>query len=33
MEEKIKEIVYFEPFYSYIPENHHIFRKKEIEIK
>ena len=33
MEEKIKEIVlYFEPFVAYIPENHHTFQKKEIEI-
>jgi len=32
-EEKIKEIVlYFEPFVAYIPENHHVFQKKEIEI-
>ena len=32
-EEKIKEIVlYFEPFVAYIPENHHTFQKKEIEI-
>lgn len=33
MEEKIKEIVlYFEPFVAYIPENHHNFQKKEIEV-
>ncbi|MFC5684553.1 LysR substrate-binding domain-containing protein [Flavobacterium sp. MAHUQ-51] len=33
MEEKIKEIVlYFEPFVAYIPESHHHFQKKEIEI-
>jgi|TARA_R110002126_G_scaffold17817_3_gene68947 LysR family hydrogen peroxide-inducible transcriptional activator len=33
LEEKIKEIVlYFEPFVAYIPENHHSFQKKEIEI-
>lgn len=33
LEEKIKEIVlYFEPFVAYIPENHHTFSKKEIEI-
>jgi LysR family hydrogen peroxide-inducible transcriptional activator len=32
-EEKIKEIVlYFEPFVAYIPENHQVFQKKEIEI-
>ena len=32
-EEKIKEIVlYFEPFVAYIPENHGVFNKKEIEI-
>jgi len=32
-EEKIKEIVlYFEPFVAYIPEHHHNFNKKEIEI-
>ena len=32
-EEKIKEIVlYFEPFVAYIPENHGVFSKKEIEI-
>lgn len=32
-EEKIKEIVlYFEPFVAYIPENHGIYSKKEIEI-
>jgi LysR family hydrogen peroxide-inducible transcriptional activator len=32
-EEKIKEIVlYFEPFVAYIPESHHTFNKKEIEI-
>ena len=33
MEEKIKEIVlYFEPFVAYIPESHHHFQKKEIEV-
>ena len=33
MEEKIKEIVlYFEPFVAYIPENHHNYNKKEIEV-
>ena len=33
MDEKIKEIVlYFEPFVAYIPESHHHFQKKEIEI-
>lgn len=33
MEEKIKEIVlYFEPFIAYIPESHHHFQKKEIEV-
>ncbi|MDG2431614.1 LysR substrate-binding domain-containing protein [Flavobacterium sp.] len=33
VEEKIKEIVlYYEPFVAYIPENHHTFNKKEIEI-
>ncbi|HTG65363.1 MAG TPA: LysR substrate-binding domain-containing protein [Flavobacterium sp.] len=33
MEEKIKEIVlYFEPFVAYIPESHHNFQKKEIEV-
>lgn len=33
MEDKIKEIVlYFEPFVAYIPENHHTYQKKEIEI-
>jgi LysR family hydrogen peroxide-inducible transcriptional activator len=32
-EDKIKEIVlYFEPFVAYIPENHQVFQKKEIEI-
>jgi LysR family hydrogen peroxide-inducible transcriptional activator len=32
-EEKIKELVlYFEPFVAYIPENHEVFDKKEIEI-
>ena len=32
-EEKIKEIVlYFEPFVAYIPENHGVYSKKEIEI-
>ncbi len=32
-EEKIKEIVlYFEPFVAYVPENHQVFQKKEIEI-
>jgi LysR family hydrogen peroxide-inducible transcriptional activator len=32
-EEKIKEIVlYFEPFVAYIPENHGVYNKKEIEI-
>jgi LysR family transcriptional regulator, hydrogen peroxide-inducible genes activator len=32
-DEKIKEIVlYYEPFVAYIPENHQIFNKKEIEI-
>jgi len=32
-DEKIKEIVlYFEPFVAYIPENHHISQKEEIEI-
>lgn len=32
-EDKIKEIVlYFEPFVAYIPENHGVFNKKEIEI-
>ena len=32
-EEKIKEVVlYFEPFVAYIPENHEVFDKKEIEI-
>jgi len=32
-EEKIKEIVlYYEPFVAYIPENHKVFQKKEIEI-
>ena len=31
-EEKIKEIVlYFEPFVAYIPENHGVYNKKEIE--
>jgi len=33
MEEKLKEIVlYFEPFVAYIPENHKIAHKDEIEI-
>jgi LysR family hydrogen peroxide-inducible transcriptional activator len=33
MEEKIKEIVlYFEPFVAYIPEQHAISHKKEIEV-
>lgn len=33
MEEKLKEIVlYFEPFVAYIPENHKIAHKSEIEI-
>ncbi|HEX8576802.1 MAG TPA: LysR substrate-binding domain-containing protein [Flavobacterium sp.] len=33
MEEKIKEIVlYFEPFVAYIPHNHHIAAKTEIEV-
>jgi LysR family hydrogen peroxide-inducible transcriptional activator len=33
IEEKIKEIVlYFEPFVAYIPESHHHFQKKEIEV-
>jgi LysR family hydrogen peroxide-inducible transcriptional activator len=33
MEEKIKEIVlYFEPFVAYIPDNHHIAAKTEIEV-
>jgi LysR family hydrogen peroxide-inducible transcriptional activator len=33
MEDNIKEIVlYFEPFVAYIPESHHHFQKKEIEI-
>jgi LysR family hydrogen peroxide-inducible transcriptional activator len=33
MEEKLKEIVlYFEPFVAYIPENHAIANKKEIEV-
>ena len=33
MEEKIKEIVlYYEPFVAYIPESHHHFQKKEIEV-
>lgn len=33
MEEKLKEIVlYFEPFVAYIPDNHRISDKKEIEI-
>ena len=32
-EEKIKEIVlYYEPFMAYIPEGHHHFQKKEIEV-
>lgn len=32
-EEKIKEIVlYFEPFVAYIPENHQVAQKKEIEV-
>jgi len=32
-EEKIKEIVlYFEPFVAYIPENHQVALKKEIEV-
>ncbi len=32
-EEKIKEVIlYFEPFVAYIPENHGVFNKKEIEI-
>ena len=33
LEEKIKEIVlYYEPFVAYIPESHHNFQKKEIEV-
>lgn len=33
MEEKLKEIVlYYEPFVAYIPENHKIAHKKEIEV-
>ncbi|RAR70040.1 LysR substrate-binding domain-containing protein [Flavobacterium aciduliphilum] len=33
-EEKIKEIVlYYEPFVAYIPENHGIYGKKEIEVE
>jgi LysR family hydrogen peroxide-inducible transcriptional activator len=32
-DEKIKEVVlYYEPFVAYIPENHHSFHKKEIEV-
>ncbi|MEZ4838471.1 LysR substrate-binding domain-containing protein [Flavobacterium sp.] len=32
-EEKIKEIVlFYEPFVAYIPENHSVFEKKEIEV-
>ncbi len=32
-EEKIKEIVlFYEPFVAYIPENHAVFEKKEIEV-
>lgn len=32
-EEKIKEIVlFYEPFVAYIPENHTVFEKKEIEV-
>lgn len=34
LEEKIKEIVlYYEPFVAYVPENHQIFAKEEIEIE
>lgn len=33
-EEKIKEIVlYYEPFVAYIPENHQMFQKEEIEVE
>jgi LysR family hydrogen peroxide-inducible transcriptional activator len=32
-EEKIKEVVlFYEPFVAYIPENHSVFEKKEIEV-